>query len=117
MASTHRVNRVRGMLTREFSDIIMRLADPRIRLVTVVDTELSKDLRYAKMFVSLIGSPEEQQEAMAALENALGYIRREVAKRVQLRIVPEIRVVYDHTIERATRLTALIDSLNKDDNA
>ena len=117
MASTHRVNRVRGMLTRELSDIIMRLKDPRIHLVTVVDTELSKDLRYAKVFVSVIGSAEEQQEAMKGLENALGYIRREVAKRVQLRIVPEIRVVYDQTIERTARLTALIDSLSHDDNA
>ena len=115
MASTHRVNRVRGLLTRELSDIIRRLKDPRIRFVTVVDTELSKDLRYAKMFISVIGSPEEQQAALTALENALGYIRREVAQRVQLRVAPEIRVVYDHTLERAAELTALIDSLQQDD--
>jgi len=117
MASTHRVNRVRGMLTRELSDIIMRLKDPRVRLVTVVDTELSKDLRYARVFVSVIGSPEERQEAMEGLENALGYIRREVASRIQLRITPEISIAYDPTIERAARITALIDSLNHDGDA
>jgi ribosome-binding factor A len=105
------------MLIRELSDIIMRFKDPRIRLVTVVDTELSKDLRYAKVFVSVIGSPEERQAAMAALENGLGYIRSQLARRIELRVVPEIHVVYDHTSERAARLTALIDSLNPDSRA
>jgi len=111
MASPYRINRIRELLLREFSDIVVHLKDPRIRLVTVVDTEISKDLRYAKMFVSVLGSKEEQREATAALENALGYIRREVARRIQLRHTPEIRVIYDDTTERAARVTALINHL------
>lgn len=114
MATIHRINRMRQLLLRELSDILSRMKDPRIQLVTVVATEVSKDLRYAKMFVSVIGSADEQKEAMIALEKAIGFIRREVGKRIQLRYVPEIRVIYDNTMEKAAHITALIDSLGID---
>jgi|APSaa5957512622_1039677.scaffolds.fasta_scaffold09864_5 ribosome-binding factor A len=111
MATIHRINRLRELLLRELSDILARMKDPRIQMVTVVATEVSKDLRYAKMFVSVIGSADEQKEAVVALEKAMGFIRREVGKRIQLRYVPEIRVIYDNTMEKAAHITALIDSL------
>ena len=113
MASPYRINRLRELLLRELSDIVAHLKDPRIRLVTVVDTEISKDLRYAKVFISVLGSQEEQEEATVALQHALGFIRREVARRVQLRYAPEIRIIYDDTTERAARITALLNSLDK----
>ena len=111
MASPYRVNRVRQLLRRELSDIVMNLKDPRAELVTVVDTEVSKDLRHAKMFFSVIGSAAEQQEAQEALQHALGFIRKEVARRISLRYVPEFTVVYDDTAERAARINSLIDSV------
>ena len=110
MGSPYRVNRVRELLLRELSDIVSRLKDPRIRFVTVVDVEVSQDLRYVKVFVSAIGSEAEQQEATKGLQGALGFIRNEVAKRVRLRYTPEIRVAYDDTAERAAYLAALINN-------
>lgn len=115
MASNQRATRLRELLLRELGDIIMRLQDPRVRKVTVVDAELSRDLRHATVFVSVIGTPQEQKEAMQALEHALGHIRHEVAQRVQLRYVPELRLAYDPSIERAARVTQLIDSVTKKD--
>ena len=112
MATTHRVGRVRELLLRELSDIVRRLKDPRVRFVTVVDAEVSKDLRYAKMFISVIGSQEDREEATDALNHARGYIRREVAKRLSMRYAPEIAVAYDDTAERASQLTSLIDRAN-----
>ena len=112
MATPHRVNRVRQSLRREFSDIVRKLKDPRVRCANVVDAEISPDLRYAKLFYSVLGSEEDKADATAALENAAGFIRREVAHRLQLRHAPEVVVVYDDTSERAARLTALIDSLS-----
>ena len=109
MGVSHRVSRVRESLFREFSDIVRNLQDPRIRLVTVVDAEVSTDLKHARMFVSFLGSEKEKREAIAALENALGHIRHEIAQRVSMRHVPEVDVVYDNTSERAARLTALIE--------
>ena len=109
MGAPHRVNRVRESLHREFSDIVRNLKDPRIRLTTVVDTEVSPDLKHARMFVSVLGSEDEKREAIAALENALGHIRREVGHRITMRQIPEVSVAYDDTSERAARLTALIE--------
>ena len=109
MASGHRVLRVREQLLRELSDIIQRLRDPRLGFVTIMDVEVSRDLGYATMYVSVLG--DGAQETMAALESALGYIRRELAQRLTIRHVPEIAVKYDETSERAARINAMIDRL------
>ena len=109
MGASHRVNRVRELLHREFSEIVRNLKDPRIRLATVVDAEVSPDLKQAKMFVSVLGSEKEKMQAIAALENALGHIRYEIAQRISMRQAPEISLAYDDTSERGARLTALIE--------
>ena len=107
----HRSARVREQLQRELGDILGRMRDPRLGFVTVMDVELSPDLTYATMFVSVLGSDQERQDAMAALHGSLGFIRREVAQRIRLRQAPEITVRYDNTSERAARVTALINDL------
>ena len=117
MATPYRINRVQEQLLRELSDIVQKLKDPRVRLVTVVDTEVSKDLRHAKMFVSVLGEPAEQEEALSVLQQARGFLRREVAQRLRLRVAPEIHVEYDDTSERAARVTALIDGLGLEDSS
>jgi ribosome-binding factor A len=99
-------------LQRELSDIVGRLRDPRVGFVTVMDVELSPDLHYATMFVSVLGGEAQRREALEALEGSLGYIRREVAQRVRLRQAPEISVRYDDTSERAARVSAVINSLS-----
>jgi ribosome-binding factor A len=111
LATSYRINRIQEQLLRELSDIVQKLKDPRVRMVTVVDTEVSKDLRHAKMFVSSLGDKQEQEEAIAALDKARGFLRREIAQRLRLRMAPEIHVVYDNTSERAAHLTSLIDGL------
>ena len=109
MGSSHRVSRVRESLHREFSDIVRNLQDPRIRLVTVADAEVSPDLKHARMFVTVLGSEDEKVQAISALENALGHIRHEIAGRISMRQAPEISLAYDETSERAARLTTLIE--------
>jgi len=109
MASTHRVHRVREQLHRVLSDIVRSLKDPRVQLVTVVDVEVTADLRHVKLFFNVLGSEDEKQQALEALERARGHIRSEVSRRVKLRHTPEIAVVYDSTAERAAQLTELID--------
>lgn len=109
--ASYRASRVREQLQRELGDIVGRLRDPRLGFVTVMDVELSKDLHYATMFISVLGDEEAQREAVEAIEGALGFIRREVAQRIRLRQVPEIAVRYDDTSERAARVNALIVSI------
>ncbi len=109
--ASHRVSRVREQLQRELSAIVATLRDPRLGFVTVMDVELSNDLHYATMFVSVLGDEEAQREAIEALESALGFIRREIAHRIHLRQAPEIAVRYDNTSERAARVSALINQI------
>ena len=112
MVRSHRAQRMRLQLLREAGDIVRRLRDPRLGFVTVMDVEVSsKDLGHATLFVSALGGTEDQRNAMAAMEGALGLIRRELATRLMVRHVPELAVRYDETSERAARVNAIIDSL------
>lgn len=110
----HRASRLRGQLLREISDIVRHLRDPRLGFVTVMDVEVSRDLGYATAFVSVIGDTSAQQEALAALHSAVGYIRRELAQRLTIRQVPELAIEYDNTSERAAHMSALINRLPAD---
>ncbi len=116
MGSPYRVNRVKEMLRRELSDIVQHLGDPRISLLTVVEVEPTRDLKTAKVFVSALGDEQEQKAALAALAQAMGFVRREVAKRVTMRQVPEFTLVYDRTTERAARVGALLNQVKAQDH-
>ena len=107
--ASYRLAKVREMLLRELTDIVPRLRDPRIGFVTIMDVEVTRDMRRATMYISVVGDDDAKQEATEALEKALGYIRREIAKRITLRHVPEFAVVYDDTSERAARVTSLLE--------
>ncbi|HET7175354.1 MAG TPA: 30S ribosome-binding factor RbfA [Gammaproteobacteria bacterium] len=108
-----RSTRVAEQLQRELAGLVGKaLQDPRAGLVTVTSVELSKDLAYAKVFVSAIGGSLSQQELISALQQASGYIRHEVGQAMRLRIIPELRFRYDETLERAARLEDLIARAN-----
>ena len=108
MGSPYRVNRVRESLLREVSVVIKNLKDPRIGTMNVVDVDLSRDLKYAKVFVSMIGTESDRSDAMRVLSKARGFIRKEVAERLQLRFAPEIKIMYDDSAERAARMSSLL---------
>jgi ribosome-binding factor A len=109
MASPLRREKLRELFKVEASDVLQRqLRDPRIGFVSVTDVELSADLRHAKIFVSVLGSAEEKQQTMAALEHATGFVRSELGRRIKLRHTPEILFRLDESIERGTRVVALL---------
>ena len=79
--------------------------------------EVSKDLRYATIFASVFGSPAEQKATIEALQNAQGYIRSELGKRIRLRHTPEITFKLDESIERGSRLLALMEKVRAKDDS
>ncbi len=87
------------------------LKDPRIGFVTVTDVRVSGDLRYARIFVSVMGTPEEQRDTMAALTSGRGFIRREVAARMSIRFVPEIQFRLDKGAEYSSEINQLLNEL------
>lgn len=107
--ASYRLSKIRELLLRELADIIPRLRDPRIGFVTVMDVEVTRDLKRATMYISVVGSDDEKREATEALKKALGHIRHEVSQRIALRFTPEFEVAYDDTSERAARVSALLD--------
>lgn len=87
------------------------MKDPRLHRVQVTCTRVSltKDLRFAKLYVSLLGDEERKEAALKALERATGYVRRRLARQLGLRAAPEIRFVYDPSVEYGIRLEKLIE--------
>jgi ribosome-binding factor A len=111
-----RSTRVAEQIQRELAGMMSRvLEDPRAGMVTVTAVEVSKDLSHAKVFVSSIGGSLPNQDLVAALQHASGFMRHELGRAMKLRIQPELRFVYDETEERAARLEALIAKANSGD--
>jgi ribosome-binding factor A len=111
----HRPDRVAHELKNEISVIIAReLHDPRVGLATVTDAKVSPDLRHARVYVSVYGPPEEQQETLAALNHAAGFIRRAIGSRLRLRRSPEIVFTFDESVEYGDRMERLIAEVNQE---
>lgn len=104
-----RALRVGEAIRIEVSGIIRdEIKDPRIGFVSVTAVEVSSDLRYAKIFVSIFGSDEDRERALAGLASSRGYIRSELGRRIRLRLVPEITFVVDHSLEVGDRISRLL---------
>ncbi len=110
-----RPERVAQSMKREMADILsQRLRDPRIsHWVSVTDVEVSHDLSFAKVFVSVLPTGEERRHTLEALAHATGYVRRELSTRLGLREVPEIKFVLDDSMERGARVDELLRKISE----
>ena len=108
--------RVNAEVHKELAEIIRNgIKDPRIQPMTsVTAVEVAPDLKTCKAYISVIGSEEAAKETLAGLKNAEGYIRRELARRVNLRNTPEIKFILDQSIEYGVNMSKLIDEVTKD---
>ncbi len=105
-----RSDRVGEQLRREISDMLrFEFGDPRIARATVTRVEMARDLSVAKVRVSVLGSPEERDETLKALRRAEGRVRGMLGARVRLRLTPEVRFVYDPSVEFGIRLERLLE--------
>jgi ribosome-binding factor A len=89
--------------------LLYELKDPRLGLVTVTRVELSGDLAHARVHVSVLGDERERRASLAALARAAGFVRRELARRLQVRHVPEIDFRYDKGLEATERVARLLE--------
>ncbi|MBN1997723.1 30S ribosome-binding factor RbfA [candidate division KSB1 bacterium] len=108
-----RADRVSALIKHETSQIIIReLQDPDIGFVTITKVKMSRDLRFAKIYYSVLGGKDQQEKATAALSRSLKFIRGELGHRLNLRYVPEIRFYYDDSIEYADHIDKLLKKLH-----
>ena len=110
MTGGDRMRRVNVALRHVVGDAVAHgLQDPRVGFVTVTDVKTSADLRHARVYVSILGSPAEQEASLEGLRSAHGFLQRRVAGELNLKNTPTLDFVYDDSIERGMRLSELID--------
>jgi ribosome-binding factor A len=106
----HRLARVAEVLREVASEtILFELRDPRVKGVTVTRAEVSGDLQHAKVYVSVMGTPKEQELCMHGLRSAAGFIQSKLAGRLQTRFTPQVRFVLDQGVKRSIEMTRLIN--------
>lgn len=115
--TVHRATRVAEVIKHEVADILLhRLKDARVESsrVSVTDVEVSRDLRHATVFVSVLGEEEQQKEALTGLRSASGYVRSEIGKTIKLRSTPEIHFKLDTSLEKGANIIALMNRLQEE---
>ncbi|MCM1273142.1 MAG: 30S ribosome-binding factor RbfA [Clostridium sp.] len=118
--TSHKNQRVNVEVQRELSRIIsMEIKDPRINPMTsVTDVIVTPDLKYCKVYVSVLGDEQSVNDTICGLKSASGYIRREIAKTINLRNTPELTFVADNSIEYGIEMSKKIDEvISKDESA
>jgi len=108
-----RTERVADLIRREMADLLMRkLRDPRLGFVSVTGVEITADLSSAKIWLSSLDGAEKRKEIVKVLTHAAPFLRHELAPRLGLREVPELRFAYDESIERGARIEDLLKKIH-----
>lgn len=110
--------RVNGEVHRVLAEIIRsEIKDPRINpLTSVVSVEVAPDLKTCKAWISVLGNEESQKDTLAGLRSAEGFIKNQLAKKINLRNTPEIRFIIDQSIEYGVNMSKMIDDVNRADD-
>ncbi|MFO7460255.1 MAG: 30S ribosome-binding factor RbfA [Desulfatiglandales bacterium] len=110
-----RASRVADLVLREIADLVMKkLKDPRVQGITVTGVDVSRDLRHARVYFSLIGDETEILRAQAGLDSAKGFIKREIGFRLDLKHVPDLVFRHDPSLEAGRRMEKLLRKIKED---
>ena len=116
--TSRRQRQVAELLHQEISRLIQyRTQDPRLGFVTVTDVEVSPDLSYAKVYVTVLGDETDVQSTLAGLESATGYFRHNMKQTLSLRYIPELRFKLDTSLEYGSRIESLLDAIKNESDS
>lgn len=105
-----RAQRIAEQIQREMAELIrLELKDPRVGLVTITGVEVTQDYEHAKVFFTLLGEAQQVADSLVGLQRAAGFLRSQLSRRMQLRIIPQLHFIYDESVERGIHLSKLID--------
>lgn len=118
MAQRRRPGRLSELMQQELSDILRKqVKDPRVaEFCTIMRVDVSDDLRYAKVLVSIMGDESQQKSTMIGLKNATGFIRREIGHRIGLRFTPELSFILDKSVDYSFKIDKLIRDFRENNN-
>jgi len=112
MANLRRLERANELLREIIGDFLVhRLRDPRLQFVTVTEVQLSPDFQHGKVYFTVLGGEQREQEALAALQSAEPLIREEINRNVHWRFIPRLTFIVDKRIEKAMSVLALLDQI------
>ena len=118
MTAHKRPDRVGALIQQLLGELFARgMRDPRIGLVTITGVKMSPDLREARVYWTVHGGDEIRKHTKQGLENARGFLRREVASELKLRVTPDLHFTYDEAIDRGERIEQLIKQVHDEDEA
>ena len=113
MIENRRQDRVSALIQRELSQVIQReVKDPRVSFCTITHVEVSSDLKYVDVKVSVIGETEQKENTLVGLKSAAGFLRREISKRLSLRYSPEIRFSLDDSVDHLMKIDGLLKEID-----
>ena len=108
-----RPQKLGDQIQRELSDLVANeVRDPRVDMITITSVDVSPDLSHAKVFFTLL-EKQKLEDTLRGLKRSAGFLRSQLAKRIKLYTTPEVRFVYDESVERGDHLSRLIDSANR----
>ena len=111
-----RARRVADQIQRELPELIRQeVKDPRVGMLTITEVEVNRDMEFAKVFFTTLGGQAEHEACLEGLKRASGFLRTQLSHRMQLRVVPKLSFVYDHSVERGIQLSQLIDTAIAED--
>ncbi len=114
MSNQLRIEKLQELIKQEVGKMLLTdIKDPRIGFVTVTDVEMTGDLREAKIFVSIMGNEEQIKSSWEGLQSALGFVRREIGKRIKIRFTPEISFALDKSLDYGEHIQKLLNQLKE----
>jgi ribosome-binding factor A len=114
--TTRRQRRVSELVHRELGTLLLFEArDPRLASVTITDVKVTRDLQLARIYFTVLGSDSDDKDVLAALQHATGYLRTQLAAKVELRLVPELAFELDQSAEHGRRIEELLNQLKESD--
>jgi len=113
----YRSGRINEEFKREISEIIRELKDPRVPFMTsVTGVNVTPDLKFAKVYTSVMGNEDEVKDAIKALNSAAGYIKRELSLRMKIRAIPDITFTYDDSISYGAHISKILKDIEVENN-
>jgi ribosome-binding factor A len=113
-----RSDRVADVLQKEICQLLLKeVKDPHLGFITITGVEVSRDLKLAKIFYTLLGSPDQAEESSRALQRITPFIKKQLGRKLHLRSIPDISFRYDHSLEYGTKIDTILDSLRESSDA
>jgi ribosome-binding factor A len=113
-----RSDRVADVLQKEICQLLLKeVKDPHLGFITITGVEVTRDLKLAKIFYTLLGSPDQAEESSRALRRITPFIKKQLGRKLHLRSIPDLSFRYDHSLEYGTKIDTILDSLRESSDA